>query len=107
MSNIENMTRADGYVRFCLTAIVVLLAGAVLLLAAGQDALLPAATAAPAGEDQLFGNSSAWRDSMLKATEKTNSKLDELITLLKSGEVKVQVGSDKASGAGDASSKSK
>ncbi len=77
--------RVDGYTRVCLTAIVVLLTALVI----GLWAEIPAAIDARAAEP--FLNSSAQREETIKAVEATNERLDKIITLLKSGEVKVQM----------------
>jgi len=78
--------RLDGYTRGCLTVIAVLLT--VLILGLWSD--MSFSRSARAAEDG-FGDSSAIRKDMLKAQEQTNVKLDDLMKLLKSGEVKVQV----------------
>lgn len=81
----------DGYTRFCLTAIVVLLAALVLCVWVQQGTILPSANAAD--DAPAAANSTNWgaqSSAMVKAQDQTNARLDELIKLLKSGEVKVQ-----------------
>ena len=93
MSNGKRVTRGDAYTRFCLGAVVVLLAVLVVGVWAQQD-VLPSATAAAPGEgsaEKPFGDAAGWRDAMVKAQTETNARLDELIRLMKSGEMKVQV----------------
>lgn len=87
----------DGYTRFCLAAIVVLLAALVLCAWVGQGPMIPAANAETATEDANYGDAAAQRKAMVKVQEQTNARLDDLIKLLKSGEVKVQV-SEKGGG---------
>jgi hypothetical protein len=93
MSNGQRETRGDVYTRFCLGAILVLLAALTVGVWAQQD-VLPSATAAAPGEgsaEKPFGDAAGWRDATIKGQADMNSRLDELIRLLKSGEVKVQV----------------
>lgn len=101
MERAKREIRLDAYARFCLGAVLVLLAAMAVGVWAQQE-VLPAAVAASPADDDGFGNPSGERKAMVKAQMDTNAKLDELIRLLKSGEVKVQVG-DK--GAGDAPKK--
>jgi hypothetical protein len=79
--------RVDAYTRFCLTLLAVLMTVAILGLW-GSHA--PAPPAAGAAEGQIFG-STKQRAELLDATTKTNEKLDQIIGLLKSGEMQVQV----------------
>lgn len=83
--------RVDGYTRVCLTAIAVLLTVLVLGLWAERSPGTGEVRAA-----KQFLDSSAQRNAVLKAQETTNSKLGELISLLKSGQVKVQIAKDGA-----------
>jgi low affinity Fe/Cu permease len=78
--------RVDRYTRFCLTAIAVLLTLTVVGLWNDAGPRPPSAQAA-----EPFGDAGGQRDAMLRSQDKTNSKLDELITLLRNGEAKVQV----------------
>lgn len=77
--------RVDSYTRVCLTAITVLLTALVI----GLWAEMPAPAGAGAAEP--FLNTGAQRGEMKKAIEATNDKLEKIITLLKSGEIKVQM----------------
>jgi len=82
----HNVTvRVDGYTRVCLTAIAVLLTAIVI----GLWTEIPDPSGAGAAEP--FLNTGAQRADIKKVQEETNNKLDKLITLLKSGEVKVQM----------------
>ena len=79
--------RVDGYTRFCLTAIAVLLT--VLIIGLWAEVIHPpggAYAAEPFGVD-----AGAQRNAMIKAMGQTNTKLDELIGLLKTGRAKVQL----------------
>ena len=89
----EMQVKVDGYTRLCLTAIALLLT--VLVIGLWADGV-PVADRADAAE--MFLNSSAQRKALIKAQEQTNAKLDELIKVLKGGEVKVKlVGGDASS----------
>jgi hypothetical protein len=91
--------RVDAYTRLCLTAIAVLLTVMVL----GLWAQTP--VAAPALAADGFGDTGARIAAQLDEAVKTNAKLDQLLTLLSSGQVKVQVvkeKDDKGAGAGNA-----
>jgi len=81
--------RVDGYTRLCLTAIAVLLT----VLVVGLWAEAPLASPAQAGD--TFGDTGARIAAQLEAAQKTNAKLDELIGLLTSGQVKVQLVKEK------------
>ena len=84
----QNMRlRVDGYTRGCLTAITVLLAILVMGLWAEKAPVSGRVGAA----EKVWLNSAAQRKDLVDAQKKTNTKLDELIRLLRSGEVKVQV----------------
>lgn len=80
----------DGYTRVCLTAIAVLLTVAILGL--WSDGMHFAATARANGDENKmpFGDAPGDRKAMIDAQEKIVAKLDELIKVLKSGDVKVQ-----------------
>ena len=83
-ANVQNIVRIDNYTRVCLTFIAVLLT----VLIAGLWAQVPLAGDARAAEP--FIDASAQRFAAVKAQEQTNQKLDELIALLRSGDVRVQ-----------------
>jgi hypothetical protein len=86
MNSNRRIVHVDTYTRVCLTAIAVLLTLAVLGLW-GEVGPRPAAAVGA----EPFGDAGGQRDALVKAQEKTNAKLDELITLLRAGEAKVQV----------------
>jgi hypothetical protein len=87
MANQPNMqVRVDGYTRVCLTAIAVLLTVLICGLWAQRSPTPQQAQAA-----QVFANSSARLDDVVNAQTTTTQKLTELISLMKSGQVKVQV----------------
>ena len=91
--------RVDAYTRVCLTVLAVLMT--ILIVALWADG--PNVNN-PAQAREVFVDSSAQRNAMVAEVKKTNQKLDELISLLKSGSVKVQVlGKDakKTGGGGD------
>lgn len=83
--NRKMQVRVDWYTRFCLTAISALLT--VMVIGLWAEAI-PSADARAA---EPFLNASAQRKLMIDAQGGTNAKLDELIALLKSGQVRVQV----------------
>ena len=90
----------DGYTRFCLTAITVLLTVLIVGLWADSPGPAPAAAAAkPPAERQLKGipDSGAQRMAMVRELQATNSKLDKLIGLLQSGKLQVVVANLEAS----------
>lgn len=90
--------KVDTYTRVCLTAIAVLMA--VLIVGLWADGANVAGRSV-AGE--LPFNSASERKDILAAMQATNDKLDELMKLLRSGEVKVQVvgeGKEKVAGGG-------
>ncbi len=89
----------DGYTRFCLTAIVVLLTLLIIgLWADGPQLAREAAAVRPAGEAGtgprvpiVSSTESAQRDKMISGIQGTNQRLDKLIRLLESGKLKVVV----------------
>jgi len=80
--------KVDLYTRFCLTAIAALLT--LLVIGLWAEAV-PTANQASAEPARVFGDSAAQRDEVAKLQAQTVEKLKELIDLLKSGEVKVQM----------------
>ncbi len=94
--------KVDWYTRVCLTVIAVLLTVLIVGLWSDQP-MAPTARAA----DQPFGDASADRQAIAKGMEQVNAKVDELIGVLKSGDVKVQVTEPAKGGGRDASTKSK
>ena len=78
--------RVDRYTRTCLTAIAILLT---VLIAGLWAERARVADQADAGE--VLFDSGAQREDMVIVQRKTNAKLDELIKVLRSGEVKVQL----------------
>jgi len=95
--NIE--VRVDAYTRLCMTAIAVLLT---VLIVGMWTQHVQLAGEALAGEQ--FGETGARIALSLEAQKLTNAKLDELIRLLTSGQVKVQLvkGEQKPAGGNDA-----
>lgn len=85
----RNVTiRVDGYTRVCLTAIAVLLTVLIVGLWANHS---PTPDAAFAGGVPRAINPQSQRDAVAEAQRAGNAKLDELIELLKSGDVQVKV----------------
>jgi len=84
----------DGYTRFCLTALTVLLAVVALGLWA-DGPIAPQAgqaqSAGSAGGSRGLGNAIAQRKAIRDGIDTTNSKLDRIINLLQSGQIKVTV----------------
>ena len=79
--------RLDGYTRFCLTAIAVLLTVIVL----GLWTESPSTTGTVVGAEPTFGNTAGQRKDLVEGIQTTNQKLDQIIALLRSGQVKVQL----------------
>jgi hypothetical protein len=94
--------KVDGYTRACLTILCVLLA----VLIVGLWSEMPMSSSVKAADDVTFGNSSAQRKAIETAQDQVVGKMDELIKLLKSGEVKVQI-ETKAGGSDAAVDKTK
>ncbi len=90
MAGAENRPRVivDGYTRFCLTAIVVLLTLLIVGLWAGEP-LPTGAASAVAADRSVLPNAGAQRKDMLEAIQGTNRKLDQIIALMQSGKVQV------------------
>ena len=91
MSHHKPIVRVDAYTRVILTVLAVLLTLAV----AGQWAQAPdAAPQARAAEKDGFAkafNTNAQRQALLEAQQQTNEKLDEVISLLRSGKIEVRL----------------
>ena len=85
MKRQDMRVKVDGYTRFCLGAIAVLLT--VLVIGLWADGTWSSRVTAADG----FMDAGAQRVQMIKVMEEQNTKLGELITLLKSGQAKVQV----------------
>ena len=93
--------RVDVYTRVCLTAIAVLLTVVVVGLWS-QAAPWPApAAAGEKAADGSFGDMGTRVAAQLDATNKTNAKLDEIIRLLTSGQIKVQIAKEKEEKGGE------
>ena len=95
MRNKETI-RINGYTQFCLTAIVILLTLLIIGLWANLHwmDLTPTAGAAQAADGrylQGIPNAGAQRLAILKAIQTTNNKLDKIITMLNSGQIKVVI----------------
>jgi len=87
----------DGYTRFCLTAIVVLLTVLMIGLWADGPALSARTDAAPVPKtdtmDKKFNlNAGGQRVAIADAVKDGNKKLDRVIQLLESGKIQVIVG---------------
>jgi len=99
--------QVDGYTRFCLTAITVLLTLLVIGLWAEDIDWAEQARAGTFRDEQAkkavhegrWGTSSA-SGKVAAVQQRTNVKLDQLIRLLKSGEARVQIVQSTAIGAG-------
>ncbi len=86
--------RLDGYTRFCLTALVVLMSVMIIgLWAEGVPAPVRAGAAGPADPSAVRYQPRSALDisELVGVQEKTNAKLDEIKKLLESGQAKVQV----------------
>jgi hypothetical protein len=86
--------QVDGYTRFCLTAIVVLMTVMVVGLWAERVPLAGQVVAAGSANkpvDRYQPTSVLELGDLIRAQEQTNGKLEELKKLLESGDVKVQV----------------
>ena len=95
MRNKETI-RINGYTQFCLTAIVILLTLLIIGLWANLHwmDLTPTAGAAQAADGrylQGIPNAGAQRIAILKAIQTTINKLDKIITMLNSGQIKVVI----------------
>ena len=95
MRNKETV-KIDGYTQFCLTAIVILMTLLIIGLWANSHWMNLTSTAgvAQAADSQnLQGipNAGAQRLAILKAIQTTNNKLDKIITMLNSGQIKVVI----------------
>ena len=88
--------QVDAYTRVCLTVLAALMT--VLIVALWADGVN---ISNPARAREVFLDASAQRNAMVAEVKVTNQKLDELIALLRSGAVKVQVLSQDAKQAGD------
>lgn len=109
----QNSMQLDSYTRFCLGAITVLLT--VLVIGLWMERIGPTDQARAgtfkdeksrkAFEEGRWGTSSA-SGKVAAEQERTNTKLDEMIRVLKSGEVQVQiVGGTAADQGGSSASK--
>lgn len=84
--------KVDAYTRTCLSIIAVLLTVLIVGLWADAwpDRSAEAANPAAARTD-VFKGSVAGRDDLLKVSQGISTKLDRIMNLLRSGQVKVQV----------------
>jgi len=96
-SNETFKVRVDWYTRTCLTAIAVLLT--VLILGLWAD-YTPQAQQASAKQPFVETGTQAQIVEMVKAQDRTTAKLTELIALMRSGQVKVEVVGGEAKGGG-------
>ena len=97
--------RVDWYTRTCLTAIAVLLTVLIIGLWADHTPQAPRASAKPFVES----GTQAQIIQVVKAQDRTTAKLTELIALMRSGQVKVEVvaGQGKDGGKSDGTDKTK
>ena len=90
--------RVDGYTRACLTVIAVLLTVLIVGLWAdytpSADQARAAVGLATPGKPFVDNSTKAEIQQVVRAQERTTAKIGELITLLSSGQVKVQVAPD-------------
>ncbi len=105
----KNVTiRVDGYTRVCLTAIAVLLTVLVIGLwttAVPSPSAAQAADTKPVDSNAGFGQTGTRLAELTGAQQITNAKLDELIKVMTSGQVKVQVVGEDGKPAGGANAK--
>ncbi len=94
-SSQRTIVHLDGYTRVCLTAITVLLTLLVIGLWAGP---LPGSSPAGAADAKGIYGPTVQRTKQLQAAQETNQKLDRLMTLLTSGQVKVVIVEEGAKG---------
>lgn len=90
----QRTLRLDAYTRLCLTALIVLLSLLVGLLYAHLPSLTPSAQAQQsevkrANDPLAIPNAWAQRDAQTRVIEETNKKLDKIIDLLESGQIKI------------------
>ncbi len=84
----------DGYTRLCLTMIAMLMT--LIVIGLWSDTMpTPEQARAQGIRGKTFIDSSAQRVAAIKEQKITNEKLTELIGLLRSGAVKVQIVEDK------------
>jgi len=96
MNRTKTLIKIDGYTRFCLTAITILLTVLIIGLWANSNWLEVSHTAkaaAATGGQNLQGipNAGAQRIAILKAIQTTNDKLDKIINTLNSGKIRVVI----------------
>ncbi len=96
MNSTESRTtvRVDGYTRFCLTVLAVLLTLLIIGLWA-NDGVFPAgssALAAPARDGvKVLTDAKVQRAAMISALEQTNRRLERILGILESGKLQVVV----------------
>lgn len=90
----------DRYTKFCLTAIAGLLTVLIVGLWAQRG---PGSRTAWGKAKEPFVDAGRQRATMIKELQRSNKTLEEMLTLLKSGKVKVQAvpAEDKVPGGGD------
>ena len=84
----------DGYTRFCLTGIMVLLTLLLIGLWAGGPGLVDESGAAARAAEKAgkgIPDSGAQRMAIIRESQSTNRKLDTIISLLQSGKLEVVV----------------
>lgn len=96
--------RVDGYTRVCLTVIAVLLT--VLIVGLWAD-YTPSPERAQAAKPFVETSTQVQIVQMIRAQDRTTAKIAELIALLKSGQVKVQLDEKDKGGADGPTKKAK
>jgi hypothetical protein len=99
MKGCKQTVVVDGYTRFCLTAIMVLMTVLIIGLWAEGPDLAGRAEAGPRRPAEATGTkvpmvtetARAQRDKIILACQQTNQRLDRLIRLLESGKLEVIV----------------
>jgi threonine dehydrogenase-like Zn-dependent dehydrogenase len=86
MTQRRQQIQVDAYTRFCLTAIAALLTVVVVGMWSQEVRLADRAEAA-----EQFGETGTNVADLLKVQRETQAKFDELISLMTSGKVKVQI----------------
>ena len=95
--------KVDAYTRVCLSVIAVLLTVLIVGLWADVWPERTAQAAIPVGtKANVFKGSAVGRDDLVRVSQGISTKLDRLMVLLKSGQVKVQVKEGSPAGKGGA-----
>ncbi len=87
----KTVIQVDGYTRVCLTVIAVLLSVLIVGLWAETAPGESRVFAQDGNPPKLMLDAAGQRKAAIEAQEKTTGKLEELITLFKTGQAKVQI----------------